>query len=60
MDAYLIIYQCIDDGEQEACFTLLEKTEAVDYVCSDNRPPEGFEDRPGFYFFENQKILHYK
>ena len=48
---FLIVYQCVDDGEQEACFYEPNKTVAEHYIKT-ALPPEGFENRPGFYFIE--------
>ena len=48
----LIVYRCYDDKEEEACFLVTDEAAAKDYLDGNPPPPEGFEHRDGYYFFE--------
>lgn len=52
---YLIVYRCIDIPEDEACFLLETEDEAKAYVRDTKTPPEGYENRPGYYFYEEHE-----
>ena len=48
----LVVYRCYDDCEEEACFLVATAEEAKSFMDENPSPPDGFEDRPGYYFFE--------
>ncbi len=49
----LIVYRCYDDQEEEAMFLVKGAEEAKAFLDKNPPRPEGFEDRPGYYFFED-------
>jgi len=51
MEEVLVVYRCYDDHEEESCF-VTDYDGAKNYLDSNPLPPAGFEDRPGYYFFE--------
>jgi len=52
MDVYLIVYKCTDNNEEESCFLTLGLETAKEYCRTKFVPPPGFENRPGYYFYE--------
>lgn len=58
MTAFLIVYKCTDNDEEEACFIVLDKTDGEKYITS-ALPPKGYEDRPGYYFIEDCEYPNY-
>ena len=49
---YLVVYRCYDNQEEEACFLVNDVKEAKAFLDRAPKPPEGYEDRAGYYFFE--------
>lgn len=52
---YLIVYKCIDNGEEEACFFEQSFVNASNYIAY-AAPPPGFEHREGYYFIEDSVL----
>lgn len=49
---FTVVYHCTDTNEEEACFFEEDFNKAKNYIDS-AKPPNGFEDRPGYYFIES-------
>jgi hypothetical protein len=49
---YLIVYRCYDNKEEEACFSVYDADVAKEFLDCNPAAPDGFEDRPGYYFYE--------
>ena len=56
MSDYLIVYRCYDNQEEEACFLVRDMEAAKRFLDSQPFSPDGFEDREGYYFFEEHKL----
>ncbi len=54
-DAQLVVYRCYDNGEEESCFVVASPAAAKLWLDEAPKPPQGFEQRPGYYFFEKYK-----
>jgi hypothetical protein len=52
----LIVYRCYDDQEEESCFLSPNDETAKSFMDTNPAPPDGFEDRPGYYFFERVEV----
>jgi hypothetical protein len=52
-----IVYRCYDNQEEEACFLLPNILEAKAFLDKNPDRPEGFEERPGYYFFEDGNLF---
>ena len=48
----LVVYRCYDNFEEESCFLVNNDSEAKDFLDKNPKPPEGYEHRSGYYFFE--------
>lgn len=49
---YLIVYRCYDNKEEESCFLVYDADGAKEFLDCNPAAPDGFEDRPGYYFYE--------
>ena len=48
----LIVYRCYDNHEEESCFVVENEAAAKEFLDANPPAPDGYEDRPGYYFFE--------
>lgn len=53
---FLIVYKCVDTGEEEACFFEEDIDVARDFIENATIRPDGFEDREGYYFMEESEM----